>query len=64
VFVKISGQECEIGRQGKGLTNLPRIYDREKRLEILAFDVVQGYDGMQRFMIANAKLAKFVIEVS
>ena len=46
------------------MTNLPRIYDREKGLEILAFDVVQRYDSVQRFVIAYVKTGQFVIEVS
>ena len=44
--------------------NLPGIYDREKGFEILAFDVVQRYDSVQRFVIAYAKTGKFGIEVS
>jgi hypothetical protein len=65
VFVEISSRECKTRRQGKGFfTNLPGIYDREKGFEILAFDVVQQYDGVQRFVIAYAKTGKFGIEVS
>lgn len=63
MFVEISSRECKTGRQGKGFTKLPRIYDREKGFEILAFDVVQRYDGVQRFVIAYAKTGKFGIEV-
>jgi len=62
--VAISGQECKSGRRGKGFTKLPGIYDREKGFEVLAFDVVQRYDGVERFVIAYAKTGKFVIEVS
>lgn len=53
-----------IGRQGKGPTNSLGIYDREKCLEIIAYDVVQRDDSTQMFMIANVEFRKFVIEVS
>ena len=64
MFVKISVQECKTGRRDKGFTNLPGIYDREKGFEILAFDVVQRYNSLQRFVVVYAKTGKFVIEVS
>jgi len=39
------------------------IYDGEKSLEIIAFDVTQRYDGVQRFVITDAELGKLGGEV-
>jgi hypothetical protein len=34
------------------------IYDGEKSFKIVAFDVTQRYDGVQRFVITDAELGK------
>jgi hypothetical protein len=51
------------GRWGKGFANLLGIYNGEEGLKILAFDVTQGNDCAQRFVISDAELGKFGGEI-
>lgn len=39
------------------------IYDGEKSFKIIAFDVTQRYDGVQRFVVTDAELEKLGSEV-
>ena len=39
------------------------IYDREKGIKILAFDVAQRYEVIQRFVVTNAELRELGGEV-
>jgi hypothetical protein len=39
------------------------IYDGEESFKIIAFDVTQRYDGVQRFVITDAELGKLGGEI-
>jgi hypothetical protein len=64
VFLEFSGEVCKLGDWGKGLVNSLGINYREKCFKILAFDVTQRYDSIQRFVIADVKLRELGGEVN
>ena len=52
-----------LGERAKGFVNSLGIYDREKGIKILAFDVTQRYEVVQRFVITDAELRELGGEV-
>ena len=60
---KFLAGESTIGDRSKAFVNSLGIHDREKCFKVLAFDVTQGYDSTQRFVITDVELRKFGGEV-
>ncbi len=58
MFIEVSERCVNLASGQKDLVNSHGIHDREKCFKVLALDITEGYDGVQRFIITDTKLGK------